>query len=141
MDRLAAAPPGRARRGACPAEPAGLCELAHIPANLHGKSLQPLLKNPSAAWERPAITQVRRGGGGGANNAKKKAGKLVNGYSIRNERYRYTEWNDGEEGWELYDYQTDRSETKNLGQDPATAKIRAQLQQQLRSVSKARGKA
>ena len=42
------------------------------PTNLHGRSLVPLLKNPSASWSKPAISQVRRG----------QAEKAVHGHSF-----------------------------------------------------------
>lgn len=38
----------------------------------------------------------------------------VMGYSIRTEQYRYTEWSEGREGAELYDYQSDPNENQNL---------------------------
>ncbi len=75
------------------------------PAYLHGKSLLPLLNNPITAWNYPAYTQVARKG--------------LMGRSIRNRRYRYTEW--GNQGAELYDYQKDPKESHNLVKDPAYA--------------------
>jgi len=41
-----------------------LGELAKLPlpSGLQGRSLTPLLKDPKAAWDRPALTQVTRGG-------------------------------------------------------------------------------
>ncbi len=44
------------------------------------------------------------------------------GYSVRTERWRYTEWDDGQKGTALYDYQ-DRSELEyhNLANDPQHA--------------------
>src|SRR5262245_12657943 len=63
---------------------ADLCGLKP-PANLEGKSLRPLLGNPKADWTTPAITQQVRSEGG----------KQIMGYSVRNERWRYTEWDEG----------------------------------------------
>ena len=84
------------------------------PAGLQGKSLKPLLDDPQAAWDKPAFTQVWRGS--------------YNGHSVRTERYRYTEWGDaGERGVELYDYQTDPAEARNLAADPAHAETVAKL--------------
>jgi hypothetical protein len=65
-------------------------------------------------------------------------GQKVMGYSIRTERYRYTEWNDGKEGEELYDYQTDPKELKNIAKE---SKMKAELQTRLRAITKTRGRA
>jgi hypothetical protein len=56
------------------------------------------------------------------------------GYSIRTERYRYTEWA-GDRN-ELYDYESDPKELKNLAKDPAHAKTVAELAEQLRATAK-----
>jgi arylsulfatase A-like enzyme len=49
------------------------------------------------------------------------------GYSLRNERYRYTEWELGNEGHELYDYEKDPREVHNVAADPATCADRRQM--------------
>ena len=49
------------------------------------------------------------------------------GRSIRTERWRYTEWNGGKDGVELYDHQNDPVEMKNLASDPAQAATVAEL--------------
>ena len=118
-----------------------LCGLKDVPGNLHGKSLRPLLDNPDAKWDRPAISQMRRGANGGRGAKPKDGSQFVHGYSIRTERYRFTEWADGTEGEEMYDYQTDPKEVKNLAADPKHAKLKEQLRAQLRKTAKARGKA
>ncbi len=79
---------------------AALAGISDLPGGLHGTSLLPLLENPAAPWDRPAITQVRRGN---ANTG------FVHGYSIRTERFRYNMWAEGREGEELYDYSADRA--------------------------------
>jgi uncharacterized sulfatase len=86
-----------------------------IPAGLEGKSLKPLLENPDLSWKAGAFTQVMRGGD-------EKGGTFM-GRSVRTERYRYTEWDDGKKGTELYDHSNDSREHKNLAQDPAHAAI------------------
>ncbi|MFN0101962.1 MAG: sulfatase [Bryobacteraceae bacterium] len=109
---------------------ADLCALENVPPNLHGKSLRPLLENPNAKWDRPAISQVSR-----------RPADPIMGYSIRTERYRYTEWMDGAEGLEMYDYQSDPKEMKNLAKSEKHAKLKVDLQAKLRAITKARGKA
>ncbi len=106
-----------------------LCGLADVPSGLHGDSLVPLLNRPDAAWDRPAISQVDR-------NAQ---GKHAAGYSIRTERYRYTFWERGAEGEELYDYQTDPRELKNLAADNSAAPLKARLKESLEKIAQARG--
>lgn len=88
-----------------------LADLAGLtaPNDLEGRSLLPLLKDPKATWNHPALTQVQRG------NA---AAGFFMGYSIRTERWRYNEWEDGKRGTELYDEKGDPGELHNLASDP-----------------------
>jgi iduronate 2-sulfatase len=62
---------------------ADLCGLTP-PKGLPGASLRPLLSDPEAKWDRPAFTQVWRG--------------TFPGHSVRTERWRYTEWDNGKKG-------------------------------------------
>ncbi|MDB6125876.1 MAG: sulfatase [Pedosphaera sp.] len=96
---------------------ADLCGL-QAPANIEGKTLRPLLNNPKCSWDVPAFTQVVH---------QKKMGR-----SVRTERWRYTEWNGGKDGAELYDHNTDPHEWHNLANDPKHAKTKAELQKLLR---------
>ncbi|HEV8147869.1 MAG TPA: sulfatase-like hydrolase/transferase, partial [Bryobacteraceae bacterium] len=105
-----------------------VCGLRDGPSNLHGHSVMPLLANPNAKWDHPAISQVRR-----------TAPKLVNGYSLRTERYRYSFWNEGAEGEELYDYQADPRELRNLVNDAASAGLKQKLRTSLQEICRARG--
>jgi iduronate 2-sulfatase len=89
------------------------------PAGLHGASLAPLLDDPQAEWDRPAFTQVWRG--------------TFPGHSVRTEKYRYTEWDNGKKGAELYDELADPREMTNLADDPKYAAVRTELQSKLRA--------
>ena len=96
---------------------ADLCGL-EPPTKLDGKSLRPLLENPSARWSKPAVTQVW-------HNPRSW------GYSIRTQRWRYTEWLRGTAGKELYDHKNDPNEVHNLALDPRYAETVAKLSKQL----------
>ena len=75
---------------------------------LEGKSLLPLLKNPSAPWDRPAVTTYLRGN-----------------HSVRSERWRYIRYKDGAE--ELYDRSVDEMEWTNLASRPEMADVKKDL--------------
>ncbi len=93
------------------------------PAVLHGRSLVPLLADARAPWDRAAVSQVRRGGT-----------EPFTGYSLRTERWRYTEWADGMRGTELYDAVADPDHLRNLAGDPARRDDIAVLGRQLRDI-------
>lgn len=82
-----------------------------------GKSLKPLLDNPAAAWDKPAITQVSRGTPTMTGQVTPKGQPWFLGYSVRTEKYRYTEWDGGKKGAQLYDMSVDPGEEKNLAED------------------------
>jgi arylsulfatase A-like enzyme len=90
------------------------------PAGIQGDSLVLLLENPQAAWDRAAYTET-------LIHPFHKARTL--GRSIRTERWRYTEWDEGRAGVELYDHANDPQEGKNLAGDPeSAAKHAAEIQ-------------
>ena len=85
-----------------------LCELAGLPLapHLEGTSAAPLVEDPKRPWKRAAFSQYPRGSGLG-----------IMGYSMRTDRYRYTEWirqGGTIEAVELYDHQADPNENTNL---------------------------
>jgi iduronate 2-sulfatase len=120
-----------------------LCHLAgiEVPKHLQGKSLVKVMKNPKAKVKEFAVSQYPRR----INNDK--AAQLgfnsseVMGYSLRNERYRYTVWVGNNfrsnvpykekllVATELYDYNNDPLETVNLANDIKYAAISKRLKE------------
>jgi N-sulfoglucosamine sulfohydrolase len=104
-----------------------------IPESLEGRSFVPLLRTPQIPWKAAAFTQHPRP----AYYGKKPS---VMGYSMRTDRYRYTEWrrfgaNDVLAS-ELYDHRHDRGETKNEANNPEYAGELARLKKQLAGMHK-----
>ena len=102
---------------------ADLCGL-DAPRNLEGASLKPLLLDPKdKSWLKPAVTQVWHN-------------RKAWGYSLRTERYRYTEWLQGKAGRELYDHTQDPEEINNLANQKQHANVVASLSKQLKTYVK-----
>ncbi len=96
-----------------------LCDLP-IPEGLEGRSMVPVMEQPGRRWKSAAFSQYPRKGG-------------VMGYSMRTDRYRYTEWRQREEvvGRELYDYQEDPQGNVNVAERTEQAKRVEALQHRL----------
>lgn len=80
------------------------------PPNLEGSSMIPLLEDPSRPWKTAAFNQIPR-----PYLADQDWEQM--GYSMRTDRYRYTEWVDRERrvvSRELYDFRISPTETVNL---------------------------
>ena len=106
-----------------------LCELTQLqtPEGIDGKSLVPILKDSDVSIHDYAATICPQGDHWGI--------------AIRTTRYRYVTWYEGslEKSWqgirlerepnftELYDYETDPLEKKNLSGDPAYAEKEQEL--------------
>jgi iduronate 2-sulfatase len=130
--------PGVSRAGSAAAAPVGLIdlyptlsELCRVPApeNVQGQSLVPLLQDSSAVGRGWAVTQVTRGGTARVPR--------FFGYSLRTPRWRFTEWDEGRQGRELYDHDADPRELTNLAADPAHAQTVEQLAAQLHAAVRA----
>lgn len=78
-----------------------LIALCRLPMrnDVEGVDLSPLLDEPTADWDRPAITTYEQ-----------------NNHAVRSEHYRYIRYADGSE--ELYDHRNDPHEWKNLAKNP-----------------------
>jgi arylsulfatase A-like enzyme len=87
-----------------------LCDLAGIaaPKHVEGQSLRPLLADPQAKWDRPALTTFGR-----------------NNHAIRSETWRYIRYANGAE--ELYDHRNDPYEWTNLASDPKHSDVKNEL--------------
>ena len=109
---------------------ADLCGLKPDP-RAQGKSLRALLEAPDRPWANVAYTQVDFGAANRdasfAGGKQKNAPARKVGRSVRTERFRYTEWNGGESGVELYDHDKDPKELTNVAKDPAYAAFVTEL--------------
>jgi uncharacterized sulfatase len=92
----------------------GLCGLPPSPG-MEGTSFVPLLDDPKRAWKPAAYTLVSRG-------------RQRFGRSVRTDRFRYTEWEDGKSGVEFYDHQADPNEWTNAAWPSRTRTARATAQ-------------
>jgi iduronate 2-sulfatase len=107
-----------------------LCELCclPIPEHVEGLSFAPVLEKPNRPWKESALSQYPRGS--------------VMGYTLRTDRYRYTQWQDRKSGEvkarELYDHQNDSQENVNAISRPEYAeeirKLEALMRQGWRGV-------
>jgi len=104
------------------------CGLA-TPPGLDGTSFAALLNNPDRPWKPAAYSLIAR-----SKDDSKHAREMdYLGRSVRSERWRYTEWDDGRQGAELYDYVMDPGEFYNLATDPHAADALWDMKLQLRN--------
>ena len=101
-----------------------LCELP-IPRGLEGTSFAKLLKNPKAAWKKAAFSQITPG--------------QIPGFTMRTERYRYTEWIHAGEtiATEVYDHLSDPNESINIAGHPENRELVEALKSQFKAGWKA----
>lgn len=92
-----------------------------IPDSCDGKSLNPILAKPETNIRDFALSQYPRGS--------------TMGYSLRNERYRYTEWINTKSGKvvarELFDHKDSQIANRNLADDAQHSDLVARLSKQL----------
>lgn len=102
---------------------ADLCGLT-TPGYLDGASLKPVLEDPTKSVKSAAFTQLRRG--------------QFDGYSVRTDRFRYTLWDDGKRGEQLFDLTDDPQESKNLAADSKHAATVKDLRERIRQYAAAK---
>jgi len=108
-----------------------LIDLASLPNPTHaleGASFKPLLEDPGRDWKSAAFSEYKREG--------------YHGRTLREKRYRYTEWksvqeNEGETMRELYDLENDPFEYTNLASNEDYATVVAELSARLNAGWKA----
>lgn len=92
---------------------ADLCELENVPDYLEGESFASVVKEPSLPFRTEVRAMTRRGN--------------MRGMMVKNNRWRYVEWDQGTQGVELYDQLEDPVEYRNLAGDPAYAETLAEM--------------
>jgi iduronate 2-sulfatase len=89
----------------------------------------PVLSSPRKSVRAAALTQHPR-------PAYFQGAPATMGYSVRTDRFRYTEWRDWKSGEttarELYDHRADPAETRNVALDSSRGREIARCAQQLR---------
>jgi uncharacterized sulfatase len=144
---LIIAVPGNKNNGKSCAKPVELVDLHKTLTDLcgieadsktQGYSLRLLLEDTGAKWDHPAYSQVTRGVKYNLTKSdpENKDKKEIMGRTIRTDHWRYTEWDEGRSGTELYDQDNDSGEWKNLANDPQQAKTVAELKELLHAGGK-----
>ena len=97
-----------------------LCDVCGLetPAFIEGSSMAPLFNDPGRSWKEAVFATSRDSRG------------------IRTDRHRYSEYPDDDDkivAAELYDYEADPLQSRNLAADPAYQEVRGQMQAVLAS--------
>ena len=109
-----------------------LAELCGLdpPAHLAGRSLVPILEDPTQSVRDSALTTFDTHD---RVNPRRPLRPRTVGYTVRTERWRYTEWGlDGRDGAELYDHWHDPKEFVNLALAPGERRTVARLKELLK---------
>jgi len=109
---------------------AELCGLP-VPSDLEGVSMVPLLSEANPPWKKAVFSQFP--------HYRKRTGEIVMGYSMRTDRYRYTEWMEEKTGEvkpderELYDLKSDPLCKENIVFKAENRELVAQLHGMLKA--------
>lgn len=108
-----------------------LAELSRIPVPryIRGESFAAILNDPEAVTRESAFSQQRSRA---FRTRPEWRGRDVMGYSVRTRDFRYTEWNGGRHGVQLYDFAHDPGEFENLAGDHDYQDVEKQLRELLR---------
>jgi iduronate 2-sulfatase len=107
-----------------------LCELAglELPDHLQGTSFVPLIENPDKEWKEGALSYWPQ-----SNRTDPE--RVVVGYTVQTDRYRYTEWIKVSTGEllarDLFDHQTDPHENISIANDPDNEDLMQKLSRML----------
>jgi len=91
--------------------------LKNVPDYLEGRSFSAVLKNPSLSFRSSVRAVINRG--------------EMLGRTVKTDKWRYTEWDNGKMGNELYDQGKDPIEYNNLATDPSYAGVVAEMKKLL----------
>ena len=95
------------------------------PGAVMGKSLTPILSDANSKVRSSALTQSSSRAF--VMHKTEGAMKNVSGFSLRTERYRYTIWDEGKKGIELYNYESDPMEFTNLAGKKEYAEVETKM--------------
>lgn len=103
-----------------------LCELAgvELPGHLQGTSFAPLVENPDRKWKEAAFSYW-------PESNRTNPEKVIMGYTVQTDRYRYTEWIRKSTGElmarDLFDHQTDPDENRSIATNPENEELMQKL--------------
>lgn len=103
-----------------------LCELAglELPGHLQGTSFVPLVEDPDKKWKEAAMSYW-------PESNRDNPEKVVMGYTVQTDRYRYTEWIRKRTGEllarDLFDHLNDPGENRSIANDPANEELMQHL--------------
>ncbi|MEX0981327.1 MAG: sulfatase [Bacteroidales bacterium] len=92
-------------------------EIEDVPDHLEGKSFAAVMKDPSLPFRSEVRAIVNRG-------------KMI-GRTVKNSEWRYTEWDEGKKGRELYDQVKDPIEYNNLAEKPEYKELVSEMRELL----------